>query len=644
MAVRRISFLGVAIFLVVIGWAFFLKQNSKITVKTPRYAFATLLCDDVMSEAIRVLLGSFKEHHGDRFPFLLLVLPAVKDRADLQRLGAIIHEIDALDYPFRVTAEKAAINKQCRYSKLHIWRYTDYEKIVFVDVDTLVLGPLDNVFSQAGDAEFAAVRDAGDTFNTGLFVLRPSLSTWKEMSSNYLNAPSYNQGDQGFLNWFFRDRPKAVLPVMYNTVCKARGTAMWPIQLSQAKLLHFTSETKPWNFFLGAHRSWKLNFESSAFYQWTRAWRKLSKELAVDAHDINLLRWRNSDRTEFVCERFIRDRKALIKRGLFKKKAGLTVLITSWKSPGSLVNAAKHYEEMDLIQKVMVSWDPWRGIPSPQLLHKLNGIDLIMHRFHSGSNQFAPIAGLETSIIFLADDEHLVLQEQLELAMESTKNNPMGLVGFFGRFHNIAASRNITLPDEITAPIVQESVWKRTWNVAKSGTAKRPRPFSLISSRLLMLHADHLFTYSCLLPDRLHRLVDEQSAASLGISQFPKEAFSSTMEREHFVQFAAAELLMNVMVAGMTAQRPLLIRTSFLDPDETIKRLLEKNNVTILLGHVWPQARGTILRDILRDLPGTTQAKERDLLGLLHYNSLAVMPFNKIPFKKRSEKQWNRKD
>lgn len=68
--------------------------------------------------------------------------------------------------------------------------------------------------------EFSAVRDAGDTFNTGLFVLEPSLATYDNMIKQYMDSPSYNQGDQGFLNWYFRNSVKMALPLKYNTVCK----------------------------------------------------------------------------------------------------------------------------------------------------------------------------------------------------------------------------------------------------------------------------------------------------------------------------------------------------------------------------------------------------------------------------------------
>lgn len=196
-----------------------------------QYAYASLLCDDVMIDAVKVLVYSLRAT-GTKWPFVLLVLPQVRQTDDLIRLGAKLEWIDPLEYPFKVNQEKAAINKMCRYSKLKIWKMTQYKKIVFIDVDCLIVQKLDAAFRWP---EFSAVRDAGDTFNTGLFVMEPSLETYRRMSEQYMLAPSYNQGDQGFLNWYYRNAAKMALPVKYNTVCKHKVRASRPHLLLDAR-------------------------------------------------------------------------------------------------------------------------------------------------------------------------------------------------------------------------------------------------------------------------------------------------------------------------------------------------------------------------------------------------------------------------
>lgn len=101
------------------------------------YAYASLLCDDVMSEATKVLIHSLKSRTNH--PFILLVLPQVKHTEDFVKLGAKLQVISELEYPFKVNQEKVAINKMCRYSKLHIWKFIQYKKIIFIDVDCLIV-------------------------------------------------------------------------------------------------------------------------------------------------------------------------------------------------------------------------------------------------------------------------------------------------------------------------------------------------------------------------------------------------------------------------------------------------------------------------------------------------------------------------
>lgn len=55
------------------------------------------------------------------------------------------------------------------------------------------------------------------------------------MMDTYLTAPSYNRGDQGFLNWYFSNRTRTgvkSLPPAYNVppklkVRRARVRAVW---------------------------------------------------------------------------------------------------------------------------------------------------------------------------------------------------------------------------------------------------------------------------------------------------------------------------------------------------------------------------------------------------------------------------------
>lgn len=55
--------------------------------------------------------------------------------------------------------------------------------------------------------------------NTGVFVAEPNADTYKDIMATYENAPSYNRGDQGFLNYYFNQSAN-FLPGNYNLMIK----------------------------------------------------------------------------------------------------------------------------------------------------------------------------------------------------------------------------------------------------------------------------------------------------------------------------------------------------------------------------------------------------------------------------------------
>jgi alpha-N-acetylglucosamine transferase len=71
-------------------------------------------------------------------------------------LGATVVSVDPVPYPFQVTKTRASENKPCRYSKLSVWRLTQFTRVAFLDADTLVVGPVDDLLDVAG---LAAVPD-----------------------------------------------------------------------------------------------------------------------------------------------------------------------------------------------------------------------------------------------------------------------------------------------------------------------------------------------------------------------------------------------------------------------------------------------------------------------------------------------------
>lgn len=80
-----------------------------------------------------------------------------------------------------------------------------FDKLVFLDADTLVLRPIDHLFRFGPQVKFAAAPDTGwpDAFNSGVMMLTPSSDTFEAIRSFARSTASWDGADQGLLNDFF---------------------------------------------------------------------------------------------------------------------------------------------------------------------------------------------------------------------------------------------------------------------------------------------------------------------------------------------------------------------------------------------------------------------------------------------------------
>ena len=132
------------------------------------------------------------------------------------------------------------------FAKLRLWQL-DYERVVFLDADTLVLQNIDRLFDYP---EFSAAPNVYESLadfhrlNSGVFTARPNPATFDRMLAR-LDAPGafWRRTDQTFLESFFPDWHG--LPVFDNMLQYAwlNLPDLW--NWSSIRVLHFQYE-KPW--------------------------------------------------------------------------------------------------------------------------------------------------------------------------------------------------------------------------------------------------------------------------------------------------------------------------------------------------------------------------------------------------------------
>jgi glycogenin glucosyltransferase len=124
-----------------------------------------------------------------------------------------------------------------------MWNMTEYKKIVYLDTDTLVLKPIDELF---GYSQLSCGCDANppQICNTGVLVIEPREGLFAEIDQMArVEAVRRGIGDQSSINAFFKGFTP--LPAKYNAVRSAEEGFGELYERGEVKVMHFICK-KPW--------------------------------------------------------------------------------------------------------------------------------------------------------------------------------------------------------------------------------------------------------------------------------------------------------------------------------------------------------------------------------------------------------------
>lgn len=149
--------------------------------------------------------------------------------------------------PFLKGSKPAFHDPLLNFVKLRLWELDQYETVVFIDADALVVRNIDRLF---GYPEFSAAPNLYETLadfhrlNSGVFVAKPAKTTYESMLAA-LDAPDayWRRTDQTFLESYFPDWHG--LPYIYNTLQYVWFNLPELWRWSSVRLIHYQYE-KPW--------------------------------------------------------------------------------------------------------------------------------------------------------------------------------------------------------------------------------------------------------------------------------------------------------------------------------------------------------------------------------------------------------------
>jgi hypothetical protein len=172
------------------------------------------------------------------------------------------------------------------FFKLEVFRLRGYERIVYLDCDTLVVDDISPLWDPAQyfERDFYAVREQADMgvhpsvcdkFNTGVMVInRPLIAdaVYHRMFEIARSGTSYDGGDQGVINAYLGqegDHVMGELDAGYNVLVRAKKAGQWEVFRDRLKVLHFVNGLKPWA--PDHHHDWLFDEELKRL--WDEAYR-----------------------------------------------------------------------------------------------------------------------------------------------------------------------------------------------------------------------------------------------------------------------------------------------------------------------------------------------------------------------------------
>ncbi|KAL8052619.1 hypothetical protein ABFX02_05G016800 [Erythranthe guttata] len=216
------------------------------------------------------------------YPLVVAILPDVPEdhRELLRSQGCIVKEIEPI-YPPANQIQFAMAYYVINYSKLRIWNFLEYSKMVYLDADIQVYENIDHLLD-APDGYFYAVMDCfcektwshsrqfsvgycqqcpnkvtwptemGPPpplyFNAGMFVYEPNKTTYEALLETLQITPPTPFAEQDFLNMFFEKTYKPI-PLVYNLVLAMLWRHPENVELDKVKVVHYCAAgSKPWRY------------------------------------------------------------------------------------------------------------------------------------------------------------------------------------------------------------------------------------------------------------------------------------------------------------------------------------------------------------------------------------------------------------
>jgi len=212
-------------------------------------AYITYVCSDNFVPGVVALYNSVKLTNCGN-DFLVLVTDDVSEESRSLLEGLDLKIVDAEKIYYNGKYKDKILDRYGKkdeswkmFTKINIWKQIEYDKLVYLDADTIVLNNIEELFDYD---ELAAVAGGSVMLNysgieAGVLVMKPSINTYNNIIEA-LETDSYDikMSDQSFLNDYFSKHGIINhIPEIYNRMWKKNKNP------GGCSIFHFNGN-KPW--------------------------------------------------------------------------------------------------------------------------------------------------------------------------------------------------------------------------------------------------------------------------------------------------------------------------------------------------------------------------------------------------------------
>ena len=162
--------------------------------------------DDLYVLGSRVVIKSIRDS-GTKQDIVVLCATNVREstKQAFREVGAIIREVPNIPNPYKATQQARRTYKsrfEFTFNKLYIWNLVEYERVMYLDADNLIVRNVDELFLCG---HYCNTFMNPLFFHTGLMVVKPDAALFHSLLDSLLSLKifSYDGADQGFLTAAF---------------------------------------------------------------------------------------------------------------------------------------------------------------------------------------------------------------------------------------------------------------------------------------------------------------------------------------------------------------------------------------------------------------------------------------------------------